>query len=313
MALKNRVGEERYNNQNLLMKIIKYNGANHMDVCFEDGYIAENVTYQNFKKGNILNHNIKQIKVEYKIGEIIKNYQGCEMQLIEYKNSRKVAVQFLDKYKCIVITQYKSFKNGKTRNPYFPTVCGVGIIGNKHKTPSKEYYAWADMIKRSCDKRYKENHRAYSDVTCCEEWLLFDNFYEWLHSQENFDKWFNGKKWTLDKDILKKHNRIYCPENCCLTSNKVNCLFEKNKFSRNELPIGVCYHKETNKYQASCKNSEGKNIYLGVYENYQDAFNAYKIQKEKIIKQVAEEEYKEGNIIEKCYKAMMNYEVDIND
>ena len=44
------------------MKIIAYYGANHMDVLFEDGYIAKNVTYQNLKKGNILNHNIKQIK-----------------------------------------------------------------------------------------------------------------------------------------------------------------------------------------------------------------------------------------------------------
>ena len=235
------------------------------------------------------------------------------MQLLEYKNSRNVIVQFLDEYKCTVRTQYKTFENGKTRNPYFPTVCGVGIIGNKHKVPSKEYYTWADMIKRCYSKKIKESNRAYKDVTCCKEWLLFDNFYDWLHSQENFDNWFNGDKWTVDKDILKKHNKVYCSENCCLVSNKVNCLFERNKFSRNNLPIGVCYHKESNKYQANCKNSEGKNIYLGIYEDVYDAFNAYKIQKEKIIKQVAKKEYEKGNIIEKCYKAMINYEVEIYD
>lgn len=39
----------------------------------------------------------------------------------------------------------------------------------------------------------------------------------------------------------------------------------------------------------------------------------YKPYKETIIKQVAQEEYDKGNITEKCYEAMMNYEVEIDD
>ena len=314
MNIKNRVGEERYNNQNLLMKIIEYYGANHMDVLFEDGYIAKNVTYQNFKKGNILNHNIKQIiRNKYKIGEIKENYQGCKMQLLKYNNCRNIVVKFLDEYSCIVNTTYKTFKNGKVRNPYYPSIYGVGIIGNIHKVPSKEYYTWTDMLKRCFCKRVKEKQKAYEDVTCCEEWLLFDNFYNWLHSQENFNQWYNGEKWCIDKDILIKNNKIYSPRTCCLTSNKVNCLFERNKSTRGDLPIGVNFHKATNKYQAACKNGEGKTIYLGIYNNYEDAFMVYKKQKEKVIKQVAIEEYKKGNVTTACYTAMMQYEVEITD
>ena len=43
------------------------------------------------------------------------------------------------------------------------------------------------------------------------------------------------------------------------------------------------------------------------------AFNAYKIYKENIIKQVAEIEYLNGNITKRCYDAMLSYEVEITD
>lgn len=311
--LKNRVGEKRYNNQNLLMKIIAYYGANHMDVQFEDGYIAKNVTYQNFKKGNILNHNIKQYNTKYEIGEVRVNFQNCKMRLLNYINSRNVIIKFLDEYGCEVKTTYKSFMNGKTKNPYSPSVCAVGIPGNKHKIPSKEYDTWHDILKRCYSNLTKTKNKAYYDVTCCKEWLLFDNFYNWLHEQENFEQWYKGNNWCVDKDILSKNNKLYSPEKCCLTNNKVNCLFERNKSTRGELPIGVSYNKSAGKYQASCKDGNCKSVYLGVFDDYYDAFTVYKEYKEKIIKQVAKEEYTNGNISLDCYKAMMKYKVSLSD
>lgn len=52
-----RTGEERYNNQGCLMKIIKYNSNKDLDIQFEDGWISKNKNYENFKKGNIKNPN----------------------------------------------------------------------------------------------------------------------------------------------------------------------------------------------------------------------------------------------------------------
>lgn len=312
--IKDRTGETKLNNQGLTMRILSYYGANHIDVVFEDNYIARNVTYQNFKKGNILNHNIKRNrKAEYVIGEIVKNYQGCDAQLAKFNNTNNVIVKFLDEYSCEIKTRFWTFKEGKVRNPYFPSVCGVGIIGNKYKIPSKEYYAWADMIKRSYDSKTKKKHQSYKNVSCCDEWLLYENFYEWLHKQENFNQWYTGDKWCVDKDILKKNNLIYCPEYCCLTSNKVNCLFEKNRSTRGKYPIGVHFHKASGKYQSSCKDGDCKNIYLGLFDTPKDAFYAYKNKKEYLIKNVAKEEYEKGNITYNCYKAMMQYEVCIED
>jgi len=52
-------------------------------------------------------------------------------------------------------------------------------------------------------------------------------------------------------------------------------------------------------------------VYLGKYKTAEESFYAYKKEKEKYIKYYADL-YK-NNIPEKLYRAMMDYEVDIND
>ena len=52
---------------------------------------------------------------------------------------------------------------------------------------------------------------------------------------------------------------------------------------------------------------------MGYYSTPEKAFEVYKAYKENIIKQVAEIEYKNGNITKDTYEAMMNYEVEITD
>ena len=68
------------------------------------------------------------------------------------------------------------------------------------------------------------------------------------------------------------------------------------------------------KYYAHCQNPFLNKVeHLGVHIRPEDAFKAYKIYKEEIIKQVAQIEYDNGNITKQCYDAMMNYEVKITD
>ena len=43
------------------------------------------------------------------------NYQGSLMKIIEYNNSSDIVVEFQDKYKAKVHSQYYSFKNGKIK------------------------------------------------------------------------------------------------------------------------------------------------------------------------------------------------------
>ncbi len=176
---------------------------------------------------------------------------------------------------------------------------------------TKEYEAWRGMKRRSLDEKFKERCPAYKSVSCCNEWLNYENFYEWLHSQENFDKWYNGDKWAVDKDILVKGNKVYSPENCCLVPLSVNSLFAKGNSNKNKIPIGVNPHGTG--FQASCSNSYNKKIYLGTYDTIEEAFSAYKDYKEKLIKEIAQIEYDKANITEQCYKAMISHKVEITD
>lgn len=243
------------------------------------------------------------------------NNQGCLMKIVIYNNALDIVVEFQDSYKERVSTNYDNFLNGKVKNQYYPSVFGVGMIGSEYPSKvngkmTKEYTTWRNMLMRCFDVKYKEAHPAYKNVTCCDEWLLFENFYEWLHSQENFDKWFDGKYWALDKDIIIKGNKIYSPNVCCLVPANVNVLFTQ-KPKRN-LPVGI--YKNGNGYTARCDNLLiGKTEKLGTHQTVENAFNAYKIYKEDLIKEIAKIEYSNGNIIESCYKSMMLYVVEIND
>lgn len=259
----------------------------------------------------------RQRQKNERLGEEKLNNQGCLMKIIEYKDSMNLAIEFQDRYKTKIYTRYEHFIDGSIKNPYYPNVFGVGMIGSKYPSrinniKTKEYKTWHAMLKRCFDENTKKQQPAYQNVTCCKKWLLYENFYEWLHSQENFNKWLNGERWCLDKDILVKGSKIYSPETCCLVPSNVNTLFVKNNVDRGDLPIGV--GKRRDNFFVQLSNSlENKHEYLGTYQTLEKAFLTYKKRKEEIIKQVANIEYDLGNISKSCYEAMMHYEVEIDD
>lgn len=256
---------------------------------------------------------------EQRLGEERLNKQGCTMKIVEYIDAVNIVVEFQDEYNGRVHTQYSNFKRGNVKNPYCPSVCGVGITGNRYPTwqdgeHTKEYDAWQNMLLRSYDKKVKRKYPTYENVTCCEEWLLFENFYEWLHLQENFDEWYKNNGWHLDKDILVKGNKIYSPDTCCLVPYNVNKLFIKHELHRGNLPIGITKDRKGYGFVVRCMNPlTGNRDYLGYSTDAKDAFKLYKSYKEKLIKQVAKCEYNKGNITKACYEAMMKYEVEITD
>jgi hypothetical protein len=61
------------------------------------------------------------------------------------------------------------------------------------------------------------------------------------------------------------------------------------------------------------KGDKKQQEHIGYYNTSEEAFQAYKKAKEDYIKQVAQEEYNDGNITKPCYEAMMKYKVEITD
>lgn len=256
------------------------------------------------------------LKIENRLGEERHNHQGCLMKVIEYNRVDDILVEFQDEYKGIVHTQYKSFMKGNVKNPYYPMMLGVGMLGSKYPSKinditTKEYDLWKSMIYRCFDKKTKDKNPTYKNATCCKEWLNYENFYEWLHSQENFNNW-SDNRWNVDKDILIKGNKFYSPETCFLVPCNVNSLFINKSNYRGDLPIGV--KRSGNSFLARCSNPiTGRREYLGSYSTSYYAFLAYKKYKEDLIKQIAKIEYGKGNISKQCYEAMINYQVEITD
>lgn len=258
---------------------------------------------------------------EERLGEIRKNKEslgGYTMQIIEYNRYKDIIVEFQDKHKTKIHTNYQAFLKGEVKNPFYPIVYGVGYLGEgKYKTSENgkktdAYKVWYGMLQRCYDPYYLNKHPTYIDCYVCEEWHNFQNFAKWFH-KHYYE--CNGEKMHLDKDILVKGNKIYSSDTCIFVPERINSLFTKCDRKRGKYPIGVSPHKLTNKLQAKCsildKNDKNKTEFLGCYNTSKEAFLAYKQFKENYIKQVADE-YKEL-IPNKLYDALYRYEVNIGD
>ena len=109
-------------------------------------------------------------------------------------------------------------------------------------------------------------------------------------------------------------NIFYSPDTCVFVPKRINSLFTKCDRARGNLPVGVRYRRDTNKYRVECstqKNGMKHRVSLGQYDTVEEAFKVYKQFKENYIKEVAEE-YKH-KIPVKLYEALIDYEVEITD
>lgn len=321
--LKDRTGETNINHQGLKMTIIEYRTERDLTIQFEDG-TTKNSRYQCFKDGTIRHPAYKMVNVRnqrYKkerLGQVNINYQGCKMKIIEYEDANHMIVEFLDDYHGKVECGWSKFLKGKIKNPNYPSVKGIGITSNlipimQNGEKIKEYTVWIGMINRCYCDNSNNRSKSYFNCSIAEEWLFFPNFYNWIISQPNYEKWKNNSGWHLDKDIIKKGNTIYSPEKCCLVPHYINTIFKSTKTRRGSLPIGV--GKERNgRYFAQCGNPfTGKNDHLGTYDTPEEAFYAYKKHRELLFKQIAEKEYQQENISIACYEGLMKYNIEIND
>ena len=177
-------------------------------------------------------------------------------------------------------------------------VCGVGINDADYVVGTREvvkcegvegkrqqlricpfYRRWADMLKRCYSRKYHESCPTYSDCYVCEEWLTFSNFKAWMEKQD-----WEGKQ--LDKDILNPGNKEYSPETCIFVDKKTNIFLTDAKASRGEFPIGVCWHRGANKFQALCGDGSGKQKHLGCFNTELEAHKAwlaFKLEQAKIL------------------------------
>lgn len=195
-------------------------------------------------------------------------------------------------------------------------VYGLGVNEKEYPTwdvdkPLREYGLWRDMLLR-CTEKFWMKKTTYVGATCSENFKQYSFFYQWCNEQVGFkSKNYNGSSWQLDKDLLIKGNKLYSEDTCVFIPQSINLLLCKREVSRGDYPIGVSWVRKDCKFMARCNRGNGTLEYIGSFDDPNDAFKAYKIYKEVLIKSLAEK-YKD-QLDTRAYQALINYQVEVTD
>ena len=252
-------------------------------------------------------------EVNYKdcVGKVCKSLNSGDFKILKYNDSYNVEIQFT-KTGFETTVQLGDIKSGSIKDPCLPSVYGVGILGTKYPPSvngrtTKEYDLWCSMLKRCYSDAYKKKYPTYEVCKVSDNFKSYEYFYEWCHSQIGF----GNEGWHLDKDLLTKGNKVYSENTCVFIPKEINLVLTKSDKKRGEHPIGVSWHSKSKTFVAQVNKGKGKQKHLGCFKTEIEAFNTYKVAKESFVKEQAEK-WKD-KIDERAYKALMDYEVSIDD
>jgi hypothetical protein len=164
-------------------------------------------------------------------------------------------------------------------------VCGIGVNDAGYQVVCRHngkrvicpfYRVWQNMIERCYSVKMQRRCPTYKGFSVCDEWHQFTVFLAWMEKQD-----WAGK--ALDKDILKKGNKIYSPDVCIFVTKRVNQLLCDSAGSRSKHGVGVT--KNHNKYLAAIGGKHKG--YIGSFGTPEEANRAYRLEKVKIIERVA--------------------------
>ena len=251
--------------------------------------------------------------VSYKdcVGKVCKSKLSGDFKILKYNDRANVEIQFLNTG-FETVARLNHIRNGKVKDPYAPSVCGVGVLGtrypsNEYGVHTKEYKLWCNMLRRCYSDIFKKKRPTYEGCGVSDNFKSYEYFYEWCNKQVGF----NNKDWQMDKDLLVKGNKVYSENTCVFIPSEINSLLINCTASRGKHLIGVYWSETANAFVARVSRNKGGSEHLGLFNTEIEAFNAYKQAKENYIKEQAEKW--KSQIDERAYNALMSYEVSIND
>ena len=245
------------------------------------------------------------------VGKVCKSKSSGDFKILKYNGSKSVEIQFL-KTGFETVTQLGNIRKGEVKDPYSPSVYGIGVLGTKYPSTingvnTKEYSLWMNMLVRCYSDAYKKKQPTYGGCEVGDKFKSYEYFYEWCHIQIGFA----NKGWQLDKDLLIKGNKVYNESTCVFLPREINLLLTKRESMRGEYLIGVCWDKTNKAFKAKVSKNKGKREHLGFFKTEIEAFKAYKTAKESFVKEQANEWKSQIDI--RAYNALMNYTVEIDD
>lgn len=178
-------------------------------------------------------------------------------------------------------------------------VCGVGvrdICGSYNNKPLKSYTVWRCMIRRCY---YKTKTKAYVGCSVCHDWLIYSNFKKW-YDENIFD--YHGTL-ELDKDILLPKNKMYGPNTCCIIPETLNLIIHKSK------RLGIRKTSTRTEIYKVVIFLNKKLFEFGPFSSYESAFECSVIEKQKLIKELADDYLNKGFINQNVYCALINWNI----
>lgn len=242
-----------------------------------------------------------------KAGDIYPTIHGDTVTVVKYEGSMRVTIEFNDNYKHRQVFQSDRVRKGGMKNPYKPSVYGVGFLGvGKYKAQingkmTKHYTIWKAMMSRCYHEKSHKYRPTYVGCTVCPDWHNYQNFAIWYDNRV-----VQGVDLDLDKDLLVVGNKIYSPETCVLVPTKINNLIKGGQNRSSNLPVGVSVDKDTGRFKSAMK-IDGVERYFGMYACPIEAGDVYAENKEEAVKERALE-YK-GLIERRAFDALRNFSI----
>ena len=138
--------------------------------------------------------------VSYKdcVGKVCKSLNSGDFKVVKYNDKTNVEIQFLKTgYEATV--ELVQVKRGNVKDPYVPSVFGVGITGTKYlitisSVKTREYALWKNMLQRCYSDAYRNKHPTYEGCKVSDNFKYYEYFYEWCHKQIGFGNqgWHQG-------------------------------------------------------------------------------------------------------------------------
>jgi len=208
---------------------------------------------------------------------------GYTVRILNFIDKDNVEIEFLNvefPYKTTVSLNH--IKNSGVRYPFernrYGGYCGIG----PYSSNTSYRWVWENMLARVYTSHHdgengikaSRKNLSYYDTAIDESWYCFQTFADWYckylaQLNPNF-------QYELDKDILQWNfeQKIYGPSTCCLIPHEINVVLIDSSNSQKDLPIGVELVDE--KYFKSTGTTNGKHVYLGLFDSAEKAFETYR-------------------------------------
>lgn len=204
------------------------------------------------------------------IGKKFITNEGYEVEVIDGGDKNGYCkVRFVGLKEYILEVSAQRLKDCNIKNPYHPSVYGIGYLGiGKYNTDIPQYERWRHILQRSYDKKCHKLHPTYKNITVISDWHNYQIYAKW--EEENY-----VEGWQLDKDLLSGESKIYSPETCCFIPRELNSFMTNNKSHNTSGHTGVTWI-EKHKNWIVHASIDCKNKYIGSFYSIEEASECYK-------------------------------------